>query len=305
MLVLIHRDRSRSRRPARAGEDRRRSRAAIAGAAVLPAAALLTVSAPAARAAVPVHGYVWADQPSTPGCYTPNELYQANSTGALNAICHAAGQPGVYTVSFPGLGAAGGIVNVTAYAGWRRGDHVPAQLRRTCMAERWYPVQHWNPVQSSEDAIVRCFDGHTPADARFAATFSQPPTPWTGPGDFAYVYANQPATATYTPMLATQYNSRGGVNTITHDGSGDYVVRLPGLGPLAEGTVKVTYAQSGNGTCNVVRWRPEGHDQLVHVRCFTATGAPTDAFFTLTYANHVSVLGDPGLRYGYVWANQP
>src|SRR5262245_49816001 len=64
---------------------------------------------------------------------------------------------------------------------------------------------------------------------------------WTSPTNaattgWAYLWANQPGPASYTPDLRYQYNSTGAANTVTTVGVGQYRVFLPNLGANA-GTV--------------------------------------------------------------------
>jgi hypothetical protein len=114
----------------------------------------------------------------------------------------------------------------------------------------------------------------------------------------AYVWANDPITASYPPARAYQSNSTGAVNTITHDGVGVYTVHLPNLGSPS-GTVLVTAYGSSHDRCKVASWGPVGTRQDVHVRCFTVSGAADDTTFTMSYTNKV---GDGN---SYVWADQP
>ena len=125
-----------------------------------------------------------------------------------------------------------------------------------------------------------------------------------GPRGSAFVWANQPSSASYLPSPAYQWNSRHSftaVNTITRSGVGSYTVRLPDLGAVS-GTVLVTAYGPGTNNCKVLSWNPSGTAQLVNIRCFTATGVLTDTRFTMSYANHTGVAGSD---LAYVWANQP
>ena len=95
-----------------------------------------------------------------------------------------------------------------------------------------------------------------------------------GPRGSAFVWANQPSSASYLPSPAYQWNSRHSftaVNTITRTAVGSYTVRLPDLGAVS-GTVLVTAYGPGTNNCKVLGWGPSGTAQLVNVRCFTATG---------------------------------
>jgi hypothetical protein len=119
----------------------------------------------------------------------------------------------------------------------------------------------------------------------------------------AFVWADQPSSASYIPNPAYQWNSQhpsAAVNTITRTGVGSYTVRLPDLGAFS-GTVIVTaYGPTAN-SCKVLYWDPSGRDQLVHIRCFTVTGVRADTHFTMSYTNPAGFGND----FAYVWANKP
>jgi hypothetical protein len=123
----------------------------------------------------------------------------------------------------------------------------------------------------------------------------------TAPFGSAYVWADQPSAASYTPHLSYQFNSTGAVNTITRSSVGRYTVRLPGLGS-SSGTVHVTAYGASTDQCKVARWGSGGGldyaAQLVEVRCFDRTGAPSDSMYTMSYTNRV------GAVHAYLWADQ-
>jgi hypothetical protein len=126
----------------------------------------------------------------------------------------------------------------------------------------------------------------------------------------AYVWADQPSSASYMPNLSYQFNSTGATNTITRTGIGAYVVWLPGLGE-SYGHVQVTAYGSGSERCKVAGWGPSGTTQQVYVRCFTSAGLPVDTRYTLTYVKDTSIVSSsyPSVGAGtvsaYAWADQP
>jgi hypothetical protein len=120
---------------------------------------------------------------------------------------------------------------------------------------------------------------------------------------FAYVWADQPTAAAYTPSPPYSRNSTGGTNTITHDpGVGRYTVHFPGLG-LPAGIVHVTAYGPGANFCTVVDWNPGGPpDNLnVRVRCFNTAGAGADTRFTASFVN----ASGGGAPLAYLWADRP
>ncbi|HEY1368425.1 MAG TPA: hypothetical protein VGF23_14985 [Gaiellaceae bacterium] len=114
---------------------------------------------------------------------------------------------------------------------------------------------------------------------------------------WGYVWANSPASPSYTPSTTYQRNSTGALNTITRSGVGAYLVKFSNLGIYYGGTVNVTAYGSGSETCKVLSWGPVLADMNVGVRCFDAAGNPVDAMFTASFTRPVS-----SASFGYVWA---
>jgi hypothetical protein len=230
-------------------------------------------------------GYVWADQP-TAASYTPMAAYQRNSTGASNTVTRQG--VGAYTVRFPHLGSLGGTVNVTAYG----------STGHLCK------VGSWNPSGVDQLVSVRCFTNTgAAADSWFTASFTAPAQ---NPGELAFAWADQPSSASYTPSSTYQYNSTGATNTITRSGTGNYTVRMPRLGSVGAGHVKVTAYGAGNANaCKVGGWSDNAGDRMVNVLCHDVSGAAVDTTYTVTYVRDVGILGVTGAAAGYVWADQP
>jgi len=118
---------------------------------------------------------------------------------------------------------------------------------------------------------------------------------------WAYVHANQPTTASYTPRADRRFNSSGATNTVTRSAVGAYRVRIPGM--AAGGMPHATAYGSSPTHCTVPGWGPGGPglDQLVDVRCFTPTGTPTDSQFTVGFVSPRNRFG----AYADLWASQP
>ena len=69
----------------------------------------------------------------------------------------------------------------------------------------------------------------------------------------AFVAADRPMEALYTPSMLYQWNSLGGVNTVSRNAEGEYTVMMPLLGGVG-GNVQVTaYGQSA-ARCKVRSW---------------------------------------------------
>lgn len=232
-----------------------------------------------------IRGWVWADQPSAAN-YTPSPSYQHNSRGGINQISRLG--TGQYQVSLPQLGTTGGMVHVSAYGG-----------------SHYCKVVGWGASGSTQQIWVNCFSANgQPIDGRFVLLFYQESR--STPGSDAYLWANQPSIASYTPDPAYQWNARGLANTVRRISPGRYQVTLLGLNALG-GTVMVTAYGTGNERCKVGGWYPSGGDTVVDVHGFDAAGNPADTRFTLSFITDVG-LGD-GITGnqpygGFVWANE-
>lgn len=219
-----------------------------------------------------VIGFVWADQP-TSASYVPANSYQGNSTGATNRVTRWG--VGGYQVWMPNLGGSGGHVQVTAYG---------------TGSERC-KVGGWGPSGTDQVVSVRCFTAAgAPVDTRFTATFVRDATifgaGWTccQPDGIptAYVWANEPTSASYVPSTAYQYsNSRArDAISITRLGTGAYAIQHRFM-RFTAGNVQVTAYGGGSEHCNVAFWNAAG----IQVRCFDAGGSPADALFTASYGD--------------------
>jgi hypothetical protein len=118
---------------------------------------------------------------------------------------------------------------------------------------------------------------------------------------WAFVWADQPTSDSYTPNLTYQRNSTGAANTITRLADGVYRVRFTNLAgsssdPGGNGVSHATAYGSGSSHCNVsstVFVPPHAESD---VRCFDSSGAAVDTRFTVTYAAAVA----PPADFGYV-----
>jgi S-layer homology domain len=97
-------------------------------------------------------------------------------------------------------------------------------------------------------------------------------------GGIAYVWANLPTTASYTPDTGYSFNSAGGAVSITRTGTGAYTVTFSGLS-LVHGNVQVSKYNVGAGECHPYFWNVSS----VYVRCYDASGAAVDAQFSLLF----------------------
>jgi hypothetical protein len=201
---------------------------------------------------------------------------------------------GYWQVTFPNIAVSGGTVHVTAYGG-----------NHHCN------VGGWESSGADIHVYAHCFDGDTPVDGKFSVLFYCD-DPIKSPVDAdAYVWADSPLAASYTPLPDYQFNSRGAINTITRSSTGEYQVRLPHMERDPSeidkgGTVQVTAYGPGSQRCKVHNWYPSGNDILVNVGCLRGA-APADSLFTLSWMRNPGafakfVAEDTQERF-YVWAN--
>jgi len=123
----------------------------------------------------------------------------------------------------------------------------------------------------------------------------------------AYVWANEPTSASYTPAVSYQWNSTSPTRVVNHvqrTGVGVYLVFMKDL-VGAHGTVSVTAYGESSAYCKVVDWFPvqdgASTSQRIRVHCFDRTGTPVDSRFTVSYANRRST----PFPMAYLWADQP
>jgi hypothetical protein len=238
--------------------------------------------------------YVWAND-GTAASYVPSSTYSWNSTGGAINITRTG--TGAYSVSLGGQNLGGGTVEVTAY-----GD-----TNSYCKVGSW----------GGSSVNVVCFSGTTgvAVDSQFDLIFeTQSPSPLdyrsNSPNNiwsFSYAWAYSPTAASYTlsgpyqigkvscctdgagyPFGATQ-----APGTITRSGVGSYNVKFPGLATLSTSpsNVKVTGYGYSPDTCKVVNWYTSGSDAYANVACYSAGGAPIDAYYTITYSSFAYIIG--------------
>ncbi len=137
-----------------------------------------------------------------------------------------------------------------------------------------------------QNVYVRCFDAAgQAANSMFNVAFTRRGSLFGHIGlPRAYVLADQPAAASYTPTAAFNY-SASSLNTVVRHGVGDYTVTLPGLAS-PEGHVHVTAHGKQADYCGIDSWGPSGGSQLVGVRCFNASGLPVDSQYTMIYSKY-------------------
>ena len=125
-----------------------------------------------------------------------------------------------------------------------------------------------------------------------------------------FVWADKPFDVSYEPDPRYSFSTGGkpdpsysvssDTNSISRLGTGYYQVRFGGLGSDT-GNVQVTsYGSSSSSYCKVGYWSPDGADELVDIRCFSANGDPEDNQYVVTFDNDKTT---PWGERAYLWNN--
>jgi hypothetical protein len=171
----------------------------------------------------------------------------------------------------------------------------------------------WSDSKKTVDVIVNCYDlDGNPADSAFTFLYqSRSKTFGTPEKGIAFLWADQPTEASYTPNPEYQFNSTGATNAMIRNGTGSYTASIPGLTKRG-GNVQVTAYGDGPARCKVSSWSADQSGTHVNVLCFDDTGASADEMFTMAYT-----IGEPlglfdykqnlydGDIGAYVWADKP
>jgi hypothetical protein len=123
-----------------------------------------------------------------------------------------------------------------------------------------------------------------------------------GPDSAAgYVWASQPSTPSYTAATGYAYNSTGGPVQITRSGTGAYTVVFRGAAAPGAVAHANAYGSGDSGTCALASITASGADEVLKVRCWSATGAAADQLFVADMTNRRT----PGAELAYLIADQP
>lgn len=253
------------------------------------AAVLMGASGLGADAATRI-GWVLGDQPDAVATYTPSLSYTYSST--IGDVSITPVGVGYYQVDFAGLrNTLTDNVLVTAHE--TNGYCQPAS---------------WGAVPGAQEVFVRCFDAAgAPANQQFFLVYqAQSGTSGTSSRGTAFLWADDPASASYTPNLLYQYNSTGASNTVARSGPGAYTAHLPGLTKVG-GHVQVSAYGWTAARCKVLSWGADVTGTDVEVRCFDASGAAADNKFTLEYSRRLptAFLTSTTTKGAYAWASRP
>jgi hypothetical protein len=161
-----------------------------------------------------------------------------------------------------------------------------------CVTVGW-SVDDQRPALTTVDVFVNCYDASgNLADTAFSFLYQSRANLFgSASKGIAFLLADQPTEASYTPNLNYQYDSTGATDTMVRNGTGSYTASLPGLTKKG-GNVQVTAYGSGPARCKVSSWDSDQSGTTANVLCFDGTGAAADEMFTLAYA-----IGGPLGRY--------
>jgi hypothetical protein len=194
-----------------------------------------------------------------------DEYYTFNSADQQVTATRSA--TGTYSVLFTGLNTAGGSVLVTSFT--------PNGLCR---------AGAWNTVAQGVQVGVRCYNtAGSLSDGPFMVSFMDGlgVKGFGGGSEAAYLLADQPKIASYTPPAAFRFSTEGGTPKVKHLGKGQYRVVVPNLG--VGGAALVTATGAGNQTCQLGALPATGSPRKIEVRCFTPDGQPANSQFTLSF----------------------
>lgn len=219
-------------------------------------------------------GWVFNNNFNATSCYTPYN-YSYNSAGGTITVCPIS--TGVYEIEFGSL--YGGQPDNVQVSGIDNANGTG--FAATCESGGWYSSG------TTVYAYVECFDANgNPANTWFDLLY-QARTSGFGNSrkGIAYLYANNPSAASYTPSTSYQFNSTGATNTIVRNGTGNYTVNVPGL-VATNSDVQVTAYNRDDfaARCSVVSWYGSSGSTSITVQCYNSSGQNADEFFTLAYA---------------------
>jgi hypothetical protein len=216
--------------------------------------------------------YLWSNQASPAGAYSPSASYRYDSTGVVPSVERVAtGQYLVY------LGAVDdvypdydlGRFQVTAY-----GTAAVHCEQGTVNDELPAPI------------TVRCYDADgDPTDSRFSLSYGWDVTALggDGPGAIAWVvHTTSPRDPTYH-WLVDGWSSPGSQPTVARLDTGVFLVRLPGFSGEHGYPTAGAYT-NGPGMCHVVGAGAFGADESIIVACRDGVAhEPADLPFTVAF----------------------
>lgn len=232
-------------------------------------------------------GYVWVNRPSA-----PTHQYKFNSKGNINITKTGTGS---YKIVFRGLAP-----NKFGEPAGRsfEGDRGNVQVTPYGQAPRKAQIINWSFSGSGLEVNVKTYQPNgTPADAQFNVSYIS---------DFmigqcklgecpdygAYLWANKPTTANYTPSMVYQNNNMTNTNnSIRRMSKGVYRILLPQL-PSHKSIVAIASAYGSDKThvsIQGTRPSPSGGTYVI-VNTYNLRGQAADTRFTFFYYTNENIL---------------
>jgi hypothetical protein len=205
----------------------------------------------------------FADQPTATGAYAANPSFSYNPSGAISVENAGTGQ---YNITFSGLNATGGTVQIGAF-----------ESSATCYSQGWGPTV----VGQNFKASAGCVDPSGNAVNSIFVIFVVPAG--VTPTGIAFTAADQPTTASYTPDPQYTYNPTGKAVNVTRSSTGQYAVTFAALNAaqVFGGNILAT-AENTASRCNVEGLLPGANSTAIAaVGCYSLSGGPTDTDFLL------------------------
>jgi hypothetical protein len=204
--------------------------------------------------------FAYANRPKASG-YSPasNASWNPSANGAIKVSRSAVG---VYAVNFKGLGSLTPPGNL---------GHV--QVNPVDAGKSQCKVVSWGGSPNLFVNVACYTRGGNPVNAKFNVQFLLPSD------HLAYAWANNSASASYTPSTTYSTNPSGGAITAARSGTGEYTMTWTGNSSelLDGGNVEVTAYGGGTAQCKTEGWGSE----TVFVRCFTPNGVLVDSQYTV------------------------
>lgn len=240
-------------------------------------------------------GWAYADEPNATFQYLAPGYSSAGEGGQGAVVTPLAS--GEYEIAFVDIGSND-----------RTDVQVAANQTEGIPSTGYCMIASWERASQKRGALVfvNCYDATgVPANRIFTVVYQNRGKMFgSSSKGLAFLLADQPQAASYTPGRSYQYNSTGAVNTMTRNGMGSYTATLPGLTALG-GHVQITAYGSTPARCKTSGWTSGDAGTAVDVLCFDASGAVADEMFTLEYALNEPLAPVPPVHGAYAWANKP
>lgn len=228
-------------------------------------------------------GWVLANQPNATAPYTPTVAASYNSSGGSITITN--GSTGIYQVNFGSLYNKLNLNNVQVVAA---GGPTGGATSGYCLLLGWNGKGTGNGAQMD----IGCVDANgNLSPTQFFLEYQQRTSPFgSSAGGIAFLYADQPTAASYTPNTAFNFNSTGtstnqNYATVVRNSTGSYSVTIPGLESVHSDVQVTALSNVAPARCKVGHWLSNGNGGTsINVLCFNSSGSAADEYYSLAYS---------------------